>query len=133
MPVERLGRLLDEWTFAGTRSRLPHRWCARSSGGSASSIEVGLGYLTLDRGSNTLSGGELQRARLATQLGAGLVGVCYVLDEPTAGLHPRDTERLIASLRALRDQGNSVIVVEHDEAVIRAAELGRGSRAGRGA
>jgi excinuclease ABC subunit A len=84
--------------------------------------EVGLGYLTLGRGSETLSGGELQRARLATQLGAGLVGVCYVLDEPTAGLHPRDTDRLIASLRGLRAQGNSVLVVEHDEAVIRAAD-----------
>ena len=84
--------------------------------------QVGLGYLTLDRGSDTLSGGELQRARLATQLGAGLVGVCYVLDEPTAGLHPRDTDRLIASLRGLQDQGNSVLVVEHDEAMIRAAD-----------
>src|SRR5206468_4682825 len=65
---------------------------------------------------------ELQRARLATQLGAGLVGVCYVLDEPTAGLHPRDTDRLIASLRGLQAEGNSVLVVEHDEAVIRAAD-----------
>ena len=84
--------------------------------------EVGLGYLSLARGADTLSGGELQRARLATQLGAGLVGVCYVLDEPTAGLHPRDTDQLIASLRRLQAQGNSVIVVEHDEAVIRAAD-----------
>src|SRR5208282_695601 len=71
---------------------------------------------------DTLSGGELQRARLATQLSAGLVGVCYVLDEPTAGLHPRDTDQLIASLRRLQAQGNSMIVVEHDEAVIRAAD-----------
>ena len=69
---------------------------------------VGLGYLTLDRGADTLSGGELQRVRLATQIGSGLVGVCYVLDEPTAGLHPRDTDRLLASLTDLRDQGNSV-------------------------
>ncbi len=84
--------------------------------------EVGLGYLTLARGSDTLSGGELQRARLATQLGAGLVGVGYVLDEPTAGLHPCDTDRLIASLRKLQAQGNSLLVVEHDEAVIRAAD-----------
>ena len=64
--------------------------------------EVGLGYLTLARGSDTLSGGELQRTRLATQIGAGLVGVCYVLDEPTAGLHPRDTDQLIATLRRLQ-------------------------------
>jgi excinuclease ABC subunit A len=84
--------------------------------------EVGLGYLTLGRGADTLSGGELQRARLATQLGAGLLGVCYVLDEPTVGLHPRDTDRLIASLRGLQAQGNSVLIVEHDEAVIRAAD-----------
>jgi excinuclease ABC subunit A len=83
---------------------------------------VGLGYLTLGRGSQTLSGGELQRVRLATQLGSGLVGVCYVLDEPTAGLHPRDTDRLLAGLRNLEAQGNSVLVVEHDEAVIRAAD-----------
>ena len=85
-------------------------------------VEVGLEYLSLDRGSDTLSGGELQRARLAAQLGSGLVGVCYILDEPTAGLHPRDTARLIASLRRLQEMGNSVLVVEHDEAVIRAAD-----------
>jgi excinuclease ABC subunit A len=83
---------------------------------------VGLGYLTLARGADTLSGGELQRVRLATQIGSGLVGVCYVLDEPTAGLHPRDVDRLLGSLQSLKDQGNSVLVVEHDEAVIRAAD-----------
>ncbi len=85
-------------------------------------VEVGLDYLALGRGSDTLSGGELQRARLAAQLGSGLVGVCYILDEPTAGLHPRDTARLIASLRRLQELGNSVLVVEHDETVIRAAD-----------
>ncbi len=84
--------------------------------------EVGLGYLTLDRASGTLSGGEAQRIRLATQLGSGLVGVCYVLDEPTIGLHQRDNERLLASIRRLVDIGNTVIVVEHDEDVIRAAD-----------
>ena len=83
---------------------------------------VGLGYLTLARGADTLSGGELQRVRLATQIGSGLVGVCYVLDEPTAGLHPRDVNRLLDSLKGLKDQGNSVLVVEHDEAIIRAAD-----------
>jgi excinuclease ABC subunit A len=83
---------------------------------------VGLGYLTLDRGTDTLSGGELQRVRLASQIGSGLIGVCYILDEPTAGLHPRDTERLLACLNELRDQGSSVVVVEHDEATIRAAD-----------
>jgi excinuclease ABC subunit A len=85
-------------------------------------VEVGLDYLSLDRGSDTLSGGELQRARLAAQLGSGLVGVCYILDEPTAGLHARDTQRLIASLRRLVELGNSVLVVEHDASVIRAAD-----------
>jgi excinuclease ABC subunit A len=84
--------------------------------------DVGLGYLTLDRGSATLSGGEAQRIRLATQLGSGLVGVCYVLDEPTIGLHQRDNERLLASIRRLVDIGNTVLVVEHDEDVIRAAD-----------
>jgi len=85
-------------------------------------FEVGLGYLTLDRTSATLSGGEAQRIRLATQLGSGLVGVCYVLDEPTIGLHQRDNERLIRSIRRLVDIGNTVLVVEHDEDVIRAAD-----------
>ncbi len=85
-------------------------------------VDVGLEYLALDRGANTLSGGELQRARLAAQLGSGLVGVAYILDEPTAGLHPRDTARLIDSLRRLKELGNSVLVVEHDEAVILAAD-----------
>jgi excinuclease ABC subunit A len=83
---------------------------------------VGLGYLTLDRAADTLSGGELQRVRLATQIGSGLVGVAFILDEPTAGLHPRDTGRLLDSLTGLRDAGNSLIVVEHDEATIRAAD-----------
>jgi excinuclease ABC subunit A len=84
--------------------------------------EVGLGYLTLDRASGTLSGGEAQRIRLATQLGAGLVGVCYVLDEPTIGLHQRDNERLLRAIRDLVNLGNTAIVVEHDEDVIRAAD-----------
>ena len=83
---------------------------------------VGVGYLSLDRASDSLSGGELQRVRLAGQVGSGLVGACFVLDEPTAGLHPRDTERLLESLFALRDRGNSVVVVEHDEPTIRAAD-----------
>jgi excinuclease ABC subunit A len=83
---------------------------------------VGLGYLTLDRESGTLSGGEAQRIRLATQIGAGLVGVLYILDEPSIGLHQRDNEQLLATLAGLRDLGNSVIVVEHDEETIRRAD-----------
>jgi excinuclease ABC subunit A len=85
-------------------------------------IEVGLGYLTLNRESGTLSGGEAQRIRLATQIGSGLAGVLYVLDEPSIGLHQRDNARLLGTLRRLRDLGNSVIVVEHDEETIRAAD-----------
>jgi excinuclease ABC subunit A len=94
---------------------------------------VGLNYLTLDRGSSTLSGGEAQRIRLATQVGSGLVGVCYVLDEPTIGLHHRDNARLIATLRHLTDIGNTVLVVEHDEEMIRASDhlIDMGPRAGR--
>lgn len=84
--------------------------------------EVGLGYLGLDRSSGTLSGGEFQRVRLATQLGAGLAGVLYVLDEPSIGLHPLDNERLIGALIRLRDAGNTVVVVEHDEAMVMAAD-----------
>jgi excinuclease ABC subunit A len=83
---------------------------------------VGLGYLTLDRPADTLSGGELQRVRLATGIGSGLVGVCYVLDEPSIGLHPRDNQRLIDALRNLQSQGNTVLVVEHDEAIMRACD-----------
>ncbi|MEM7391729.1 MAG: excinuclease ABC subunit UvrA, partial [Verrucomicrobiota bacterium] len=94
---------------------------------------VGLGYLTLDRESGTLSGGEAQRIRLATQIGAGLVGVLYVLDEPSIGLHQRDNEKLIETLKNLRDIGNTVVVVEHDEQTIRSADyvLDLGPGAGR--
>jgi excinuclease ABC subunit A len=85
-------------------------------------LDVGLGYLTLERPTETLSGGEEQRVRLATQIGSGLTGVLYILDEPSIGLHPRDTGRLIATLKRLRDLGNTVIVVEHDETTIRSAD-----------
>ena len=84
--------------------------------------DVGLGYLTLSRATGTLSGGEAQRIRLATQIGSGLVGVAYILDEPSIGLHQRDNDKLLATLKNLRDLGNSVIVVEHDEDTIRAAD-----------
>ncbi len=85
--------------------------------------DVGLSYLTLNRASNTLSGGESQRINLVTALGSSLVGSLYILDEPSIGLHPRDTDRLIAVLRKLRDIGNTVVVVEHDEEIMRAADL----------
>src|SRR5207237_7193049 len=82
---------------------------------------VGLGYLTLNRESGTLSGGEAQRIRLATQIGAGLVGVLYILDEPSIGLHQRDNDRLLRTLEGLRDLGNTVLVVEHNAETIRHA------------
>jgi excinuclease ABC subunit A len=85
-------------------------------------IDVGLDYLTLDRKAQTLSGGEAQRIRLATQVGSGLVGVIYILDEPTIGLHHRDNQKLLSTLKSLRDIGNTLIVVEHDEETIRAAD-----------
>ncbi len=84
--------------------------------------EVGLGYLTLDRGAPTLSGGEAQRIRLAAQLGSNLQGVCYVLDEPTIGLHARDNRILLGALHKLSTKGNTLVVVEHDEDTIRRAE-----------
>jgi len=87
------------------------------------SIDVGLDYLTLDRKSSTLSGGEAQRIRLATQVGSGLVGVLYILDEPSIGLHQRDNNKLLTTLYALRDLGNTLIIVEHDESTIRAADF----------
>ncbi|MFK7737160.1 MAG: excinuclease ABC subunit UvrA [Pirellulaceae bacterium] len=98
--------------------------------------KVGVGYLSLSRSADTLSGGELQRVRLATSIGSGLVGVSYILDEPSIGLHQRDNDRLIESLRNLQQQGNTVIVVEHDEAMMRSADLlvdvgpGAGKRGG---
>ncbi|MDB6075435.1 MAG: excinuclease subunit, partial [Verrucomicrobiaceae bacterium] len=94
--------------------------------------EVGLGYLALNRESGSLSGGEAQRIRLATQIGAGLAGVLYVLDEPSIGLHPADNEKLIGTLKRLRDLGNTVLVVEHDDAMMRAADhmIELGPRAG---
>jgi len=98
--------------------------------------QVGLGYLSLDRAATTLSGGEAQRIRLAAQLGSSLRGVCYILDEPTIGLHPRDNQRLLQTLAKLRDQGNTVLIVEHDEDTIRQADhvidLGPGAGASGG-
>ena len=85
-------------------------------------MNVGLEYLTLDRATGSLSGGESQRIRLATQIGSRLVNVIYILDEPSIGLHQRDNHKLLSSLRELRDEGNTVIVVEHDEATMRAAD-----------
>ena len=96
-------------------------------------VDVGLDYISMARSSGTLSGGEAQRIRLATQIGSGLVGVLYILDEPSIGLHSRDTDRLIKVLRQLQQLGNTVVVVEHDEEIIRAADyiIDIGPNAGR--
>ena len=85
-------------------------------------VDVGLDYLSLSRATGTLSGGEAQRIRLATQIGSGLVGVAYILDEPSIGLHQKDNDKLLASLKGLRDLGNTLIVVEHDEDTMLAAD-----------
>ena len=103
-------------------SRSPSGSSRRSTSGCASCVDVGLDYLSLDRAAGTLAGGEAQRIRLATQIGSGLVGVLYVLDEPSIGLHQRDNRRLIETLVRLRDLGNTLIVVEHDEDTIRQAD-----------
>src|SRR6202012_982536 len=110
------------WSFEGNDAeiaRAPHAELLRRL---AFVQQVGLGYLALDRPAATLSGGEMQRLRLSAQLGSGLTGALYVLDEPPIGLHPRDTGRLLANLRQLADMGSTVLVVEHDAETIRAAD-----------
>ncbi len=113
---------IGEWRFEGTDALVAEPILREVGHRLAVLEEVGLGYLTLDRRAATLSGGEIQRVRLASQIGSGLIGICYVFDEPTAGLHPCDTDRLLKSLFRLRDLGNSVLVVEHDVAMMRAAD-----------
>ena len=113
---------LDGFKPDPAKAAVCHRLAADVRSRLAFLNEVGLDYLTLDRSSTTLAGGEAQRIRLATQLGAGLSGVIYVLDEPSIGLHAADTARLISALTRLRDLGNTVVVVEHDEEIIRAAD-----------
>jgi excinuclease ABC subunit A len=109
-------------SFRGQQAAIAHPLCQEIMTRLRFLLDVGLDYLTLDRPTVTLSGGEVQRIRLATQIGAGLSGVLYVLDEPSIGLHQRDTVRLLAALRQLRDGGNSVVVVEHDRETILAAD-----------
>ncbi|MBU0641137.1 MAG: excinuclease ABC subunit UvrA [Planctomycetes bacterium] len=137
LPIEQATHWFDELSFTGEAAQIAAPILHELRQRLHFMHDVGLGYLTLDRTSATLSGGEAQRIRLATQLGAGLVGVCYVLDEPTIGLHQRDNERLLRSIRRLVDIGNTVLVVEHDEDLIRAADHlldmgpGAGVRGGR--
>ncbi|SDB08202.1 excinuclease ABC subunit A [Desulfonatronum thiosulfatophilum] len=133
LPVVRALEWLREQSFAGQQEFIAGPLLKELTHRLDFLVRVGLDYLSLARTMSTLSGGEAQRIRLAGQLGSGLVGVTYVLDEPSIGLHPRDNARLLASLRDLQSRGNTVLVVEHDEATIRAAdhvlELGPGSGA----
>ena len=125
--------LFDALSLEGARQQIAERLVREVRGRLGFLADVGLGYLSLDRRTATLSGGEAQRIRLATQIGAALVGVLYVLDEPSIGLHARDGERLIKTLERLRDAGNTVLVVEHDRAMIEAADhvIDMGPGAGR--
>jgi len=121
-PIAQLGARLDGLELSPREARIARDLLSEVRRRNAFLCEVGLGYLTLDRSADSLSGGEAQRIRLAAQLGAGLSGVMYVLDEPSIGLHWRDHSRLLGALQSLRDLGNTVIVVEHDETTLRAAD-----------
>ena len=122
MPVGQARDFFADLKIAGRRGEIAARILKEVGERLQFLVNVGLEYLTLERSAETLSGGEAQRIRLASQIGAGLVGVMYVLDEPSIGLHQRDNHRLLATLRHLRDLGNTVIVVEHDEEAIHAAD-----------
>lgn len=122
MPVGEVKDFFDKLVLPGKRGEIASKIVSEIGERLTFLVNVGLDYLTLARSADTLSGGEAQRIRLASQIGAGLVGVMYILDEPSIGLHQRDNDRLLATLRRLRDLGNSVIVVEHDEEAIRAAD-----------
>tara|TARA_R110002167_G_scaffold31359_3_gene103027 strand:+ start:1572 stop:4418 length:2847 start_codon:yes stop_codon:yes gene_type:complete len=122
MPVGAAREYFTELELSGRRGQIAEKILKEINDRLRFLVDVGLNYLTLDRSADTLSGGEAQRIRLASQIGAGLVGVMYILDEPSIGLHQRDNERLLKTLRHLRDIGNTVIVVEHDEDAIRTAD-----------
>lgn len=133
MPVDELARWFGDLTLSEREMKIAARLLQEIQSRLQFLIDVGLGYLTLDRLSSTLSGGESQRINLATSLGSSLVGSIYILDEPSIGLHPRDTHRLISVLRHLQQIGNTVVVVEHDEEIMRAADyiIDVGPEAGR--
>ena len=122
MPLTELSAFFDNLTLEGSDEKIASRLLTEIQSRLHFMIEVGLGYLTLSRPSNTLSGGESQRINLATSLGSALVGSLYILDEPSIGLHSRDTERLIRVLKSLKELGNTVVVVEHDEDIMLAAD-----------
>ena len=123
LPIEELKTIFDKIILSKNETKIASRILTEIKNRIQFLMDVGLNYLTLNRQSFSLSGGESQRINLATSLGSSLVGSMYILDEPSIGLHSKDTERLIKILRSLRDQGNTVIVVEHDEDIIKAADL----------
>ena len=123
LPVGELHQFFSSLKLEGAKGKIAEKIIKEIHQRLSFLVNVGLNYLTLDRSADTLSGGEAQRIRLASQIGAGLVGVMYVLDEPSIGLHQRDNDRLLNTLTHLRDLGNTVIVVEHDEDAIRAADF----------
>jgi excinuclease ABC subunit A len=123
MAVGKSLRLFEGLNSKAAARALPRRLSRKSAIGFSFLVNVGLEYLTLDRAAESLSGGEAQRIRLASQIGSGLVGVMYILDEPSIGLHQRDNTRLLGTLTHLRDLGNTIIVVEHDEDAILSADM----------
>ena len=133
MPISTLKGFFDEIVLGEHDMNIAKRLLTEISSRISYLVDVGLGYLTLNRSSNTLSGGESQRINLASSLGSSLVGSLYILDEPSIGLHPKDTSRLIGVLKDLQNLGNTVLVVEHDELIIRSADyiIDMGPRAGR--
>ncbi len=133
LPIEELTPIIEQLKLSDYQHQVSKRLLTEIKNRLSFLQDVGLGYLTLNRKSNTLSGGESQRINLATSLASSLVGSMYILDEPSIGLHPKDTERLIGVLKKLRDLGNTVIVVEHDEDIMRAADhiIDIGPEAGR--
>lgn len=123
MPVRDLREFLENVELSEMQHKIGDEILKEIKGRLKFLVDVGLDYLSLSRATGTLSGGEAQRIRLATQIGSGLVGVAYILDEPSIGLHQNDNDKLLATLKHLRDLGNSLIVVEHDEDTMRAADF----------
>ncbi len=122
VPIGKLGEWFEDLKLTAQQERIGHQILKEIKARIHFLVDVGLDYLTLARGTASLSGGEAQRIRLATQIGSGLVGVAYILDEPSIGLHQRDNDKLLAALKNLRDIGNTLVVVEHDEDTMRAAD-----------
>ena len=122
MPIVKLKTFLENLTLSPMQQTIGEQILKEIRARIGFLVNVGLEYLTLSRATGTLSGGEAQRIRLATQIGSGLVGVAYILDEPSIGLHQRDNDKLLSALMKLRDLGNTLIVVEHDEDTMRAAD-----------